>query len=158
MRISSLFIVFQGASVFMPTFAAYTTSHTDSHEKEFICNNRIIGAEEFSKPPQERITELMVDGRRVSLTDKFNELLHSAEDSRVVMYSDGYSNHFTFYNVNKLRSDNGWGNTNTQQEHILVIDEVGRVCAMMLKLTVRETMWGPASAPIVHLSLCMINV
>ncbi|CCU76391.1 CSEP0263 putative effector protein [Blumeria hordei DH14] len=140
MRISSLFIVFQGTSIFMPTFAAYTTSHTDSHEKEFICNNRIIGAEEFSKPPQERITELMVDGRRVSLTDKFNELLHSAEDSRVVMYN------------------NGWGNTNTLQEHILVIDEVGRVCAMMLKLTVRETMWGPASAPIVHLSLCMINV
>ncbi|CAD6502578.1 BgTH12-05169 [Blumeria graminis f. sp. triticale] len=158
MRISSLAIVFQSASLFVATIAVQITSHETSQKKEFVCNRRIIGEDEFSKPPQRKITEIIDNGGPVSVADKFYELLQSVEDDKVVMYSDNDSNYFTFYSVNNLKLDNGWGNTNTLQEYILVIDEYGRVCAMILKLTVRQAMWGPASAPIFHFSLCVIDV
>ncbi|EPQ66291.1 putative secreted effector protein [Blumeria graminis f. sp. tritici 96224] len=140
MRISSLAIVFQSASLFVATIAVQITSHETSQKKEFVCNRRIIGEDEFSKPPQRKITEIIDNGGPVSVADKFYELLQSVEDDKVVMYN------------------NGWSNTNTLQEYILVIDEYGRVCAMILKLTVRQAMWGPASAPIFHFSLCVIDV
>ncbi|CCU79874.1 CSEP0138 putative effector protein [Blumeria hordei DH14] len=138
MRFSSIAIILQSASVFVTILAIQTTRHIDEDKKRFDCNVGLLETygirTTYSVPQSQRLMRALYPLQNA----KLDELLQMPNDQRTVLYSDGLSPIYRFHEMNYFSEHKTSGAKTIDRDHIEVVDQNDRQCAVVLREVTRN--------------------
>ncbi|CCU76396.1 putative candidate secreted effector protein [Blumeria hordei DH14] len=147
MRFSSIAIIFQSASIFVTTLAGGKIAHIPESRKSFQCERRLILGSSYERTLFEVLGQIRF--KEILPIDKsiIYNLVDQADDSTNVFYEDETPDAFFFHKLEKPVDAIKDGVYVYDTNHILVIDNHGRTCGIVMRTVVRHRSINRSDVP-----------
>ncbi|CCU75828.1 putative candidate secreted effector protein [Blumeria hordei DH14] len=131
MRLSRIAMIFQSASFCTISLAARFMVHPHEDSKVFFCDME-FEQETYARIDREKIIDT---GTIQTLNEELNRLVADTTDQRFVQFYDTDNGGYEYFNFPTRFRKRYDGNDLAITEYIMVIDQQGRPCSMMMSKT-----------------------